>query len=120
MPGGGGGPISQVVEALVGHGMDKAGEAIARRHKEVGNGGADGYGKDLAGMEGVKDAGRAGCGGVICYQGEQRMREAGRWLAKDTRCVRAAVARDGDCIGWRFAWAEGCNVWFILATLNWS
>jgi len=35
-----------VVEALVGHGVDKAGEAIARPHKEVGNGGADGYGKD--------------------------------------------------------------------------
>ena len=119
MSGGGGGPISLLVEALVGHGVDKAGEAIARPHKEVGSGGADGYGKDLAGMEDDKGAVRTGCGVVMCNQGEKRMREAVRWLTKDARCVRAAAAR-GDCIGGRFAWEEGCNVWLVLATLNWT
>ena len=70
-------------------------------------------------MEDDKGAVRAGCGVVMCNQGEKRMHEAVRWLTKDALGVRVAAAR-GDCIGWRFAWAEGCNGWLVLATPNWS
>ena len=108
--------MAPLVEALGGHGVDKAGEATAWPHEEVGNGGADGNDEELARVEGGRVVnGGTDLGVVLGGTWEDGMRGSRR--CQEER--RGARELEGSrCSGRRCTWTDGCNEGPVLATLN--